>query len=74
MDRSVASCLRDLRATLDRHAALLGALNPNAALARGYTITMDSEGRILRSATEALASSELQTQFPDGVVRSLPRS
>jgi exodeoxyribonuclease VII large subunit len=74
MDRSAASRLRDLRATLDRHAALLGALNPNAALARGYTITMDSEGRILRSAAEALAAAELQTQFPDGVVRSLPRS
>jgi hypothetical protein len=35
---------------------------------------MDSEGRILRSAAEALAAAELQTQFPDGVVRSLPRS
>ena len=74
MDRAAATRLRDLRATLDRHAALLGALNPNAALARGYTITTDPEGRILRSAAEALAAAELQTRFPDGVVRSIPRS
>jgi exodeoxyribonuclease VII large subunit len=74
MDRLASMSLRDLRISLERHSALLGALNPKAALARGYTITMDSEGRILRSAAEAFASSELQTQFPDGVVRSLPRS
>ncbi len=74
MDRNAATRLRDLRATLDRHTALLGALNPNAALARGYTITTDPDGRILRTSADALASAELLTKFPDGVVRSTPRS
>ena len=74
MDRAAAVRLRDLHSTLDRDAALLGALNPHAALARGYTITMNPEGRILRSAAEANASSEIQTKFPDGVVISHPQS
>ncbi|MFM8364749.1 MAG: exodeoxyribonuclease VII large subunit, partial [Verrucomicrobiota bacterium] len=74
MDRAAVTRLRDLRATLDRHTALLGALNPNAALARGYTITTDPEGHILRTAAAAQASQELLTKFSDGIVRSLPRT
>ena len=72
IDRSAAMRLRDLRAKLERHAALLGALNPNAALARGYTITTDPEGRILRTAATAAQAPELLTRFPDGTLRSIP--
>jgi exodeoxyribonuclease VII large subunit len=57
---------------MERHSALLGALNPNAALARGYTITTDAAGHILRSATIAAKAPELLTRFPDGAIRSLP--
>jgi exodeoxyribonuclease VII large subunit len=74
MDHTISTRLRDQRAVLERHSALLGALNPNAALARGYTITLDGEGRLLRSATQAQASAMLETKFHDGSIRSRPES
>ena len=44
--------------------------DPAAALARGYTITMDENGQILRSAKDAMKSQELTTRFHDGEVKS----
>jgi exodeoxyribonuclease VII large subunit len=72
MDRLAQSRLREIQSTLAASSSLLEALNPNAALARGYTITMDSEGRILRSSADALAAEFLETKFADGTVRSHP--
>ena len=74
MDRSAQSRVRELHTTLSSRAALLEALNPNAALARGYTITRDARGRILRSADEARQSELLETKFHDGSIRSRPES
>ncbi len=62
--------LQHEKSTLSQNAAVLRALNPSAALARGYTITMDGNGQILRSATEAMKSKELTTRFHDGEVKS----
>jgi exodeoxyribonuclease VII large subunit len=72
MDRLAQSRVRELQTALASPSALLEALNPNAALARGYTITMDSQGRILRSSADALAAEFLETKFADGSVRSRP--
>jgi exodeoxyribonuclease VII large subunit len=57
----------------EQQAAVLRALNPAAALARGYTITMDENGQILRSAKDAMNSKELTTRFHDGEVKSQVR-
>jgi exodeoxyribonuclease VII large subunit len=65
--------LQHEKSTLARNAAVLRALNPSAALARGYTITMDDNGQILRSATDAMNSKELTTRFHDGEVKSQVR-
>ena len=62
--------LQHEKSILSRHAAVLRALNPAAALARGYTITMDENGQILRSAKDAIKSKELTTRFHDGEVKS----
>ena len=81
LSRRLASCrdtlkhradtkLQHEKSILSRHAAVLRALNPAAALARGYTITMDENGQILRSATDAIKSQELTTRFHDGEVKS----
>jgi exodeoxyribonuclease VII large subunit len=70
LERRADSLLREAKSTLERHAAVLKALNPSAALARGYTITMDKNGRILRSAVEAISAKELVTRFQDGEVCS----
>ena len=72
MDRLAQSRVRELQTALASGSALLEALNPNAALARGYTITMDSQGRILRSSADALAAEFLETKFADGTVHSRP--
>jgi exodeoxyribonuclease VII large subunit len=65
--------LQQEKSSLAQHAALLRALNPSAALARGYTITMDENGQILRSAKDAVISKELTTRFHDGEVKSQVR-
>ncbi|MEI8293170.1 MAG: exodeoxyribonuclease VII large subunit [bacterium] len=70
LERHADSRLNEAKSTLARNAAVLRALNPSAALARGYTITMDKNGRILRSATEAISANELTTRFHDGEVKS----
>ena len=49
----------------------LEVVSPLRILARGYTVTSDDQGRILRSASEAGARSVLMTTFPDGSVRSV---
>ena len=69
--RKAESRLHDHQSTLTRNAALIQALNPTAALARGYTMTLDSAGRILRSAGDASKTDALLTKFHDGMVRSL---
>ena len=49
---------------------LLNALNPTAALKRGYTITLGATGKPLRNIKEALAEPRLTTRFCDGDVVS----
>jgi exodeoxyribonuclease VII large subunit len=70
LERRTDARLQQEKSSLAQHAAVLRALNPSAALARGYTITMDENGHILRSATEAMNSKELTTRFKDGEVKS----
>ncbi len=48
----------------------LRALSPMAVLERGYTLSFDSEGRLLRSAEQATQAGTLLTRFGDGTVRS----
>jgi exodeoxyribonuclease VII large subunit len=73
LERCTDSQLQHEKSTLARNAAVLRALNPAAALARGYTITMDEHGQILRSAKDAMNSKELTTRFHDGEVKSQVR-
>jgi len=73
LERRADSHLQHEKSTLARNAAVLRALNPSAALARGYTITMDENGQILRSAKDAMNSKELTTRFHDGEVKSQVR-
>jgi len=48
--------------------------NPETQLKRGYTITKNASGKILRSASEPKAGSILRTVFADGEVASVYRS
>jgi exodeoxyribonuclease VII large subunit len=59
------------RARLERAAGVLQALNPHAILTRGYTITMDLDGRPLTSARAIAPGMPLRTRFHDGEVQSV---
>ena len=51
-------------------AGLLRALGPESAFQRGFSITLDSQGRLVRSAHELKPGDELRTRFADGEARS----
>ncbi len=58
---------------LDGHAARVRGLDPARTLARGWTITHDARGRLVRSAGDVDAGDELVTTVADGTVRSRVR-
>lgn len=70
MQRFCTERQRDLQSQLARDTALLNALNPIQALARGYTLTLDSHGQILRNASDISPGQILKTRFHDGIVES----
>ncbi|MDR2732736.1 MAG: exodeoxyribonuclease VII large subunit, partial [Fibromonadaceae bacterium] len=47
--------------------------NPETLLKRGYTITKNENGKVLRSVKEAAECSELRTLFMDGEIVSAPK-
>jgi exodeoxyribonuclease VII large subunit len=51
-------------------AGLLRALGPESAFQRGFSITLDAQGRLVRSAHELKPGDELRTRFADGETRS----
>jgi exodeoxyribonuclease VII large subunit len=63
--------LRGVRSRLEKNAAVLSALSPPAALARGYTLTLGADGRLIRSAASLSEGDALLTKFADGTVRSV---
>lgn len=66
------SRLDALRAQLSAIAQILNALSPLQSLERGYTLTFDSHGRLLKSAAAAAAAPLLLTRFADGNIHSIP--
>ena len=70
MERLCRNRLRDHHSRLEKSHAVLEALNPSAALARGYTLTLDEYGHVIRSATATINGQCLNTRFHDGTVMS----
>jgi exodeoxyribonuclease VII large subunit len=71
--RLVTSGRRTIRAQtvrLDATAARLRALDPRRVLERGYSITRDEQGRVVRSARGVGAGALLVTETGDGALRS----
>jgi len=50
--------------------SLLDVLTPEATLRRGYTITTDEKGKVIRSAKAVRKGAEICTRFTDGSVNS----
>lgn len=55
---------------LEQAAALCQALDPAAALRRGYTLTTQ-EGKLLRSAADIRPGATLETHWADGAIKSV---
>jgi exodeoxyribonuclease VII large subunit len=66
----VRQCHAARTARLEKLASALRALDPQATLARGFTITCDPKGNPLTSAKLAETASVLLTRFVDGDIRS----
>jgi exodeoxyribonuclease VII large subunit len=58
------------QAHLARLQATLGSLDPTAVLARGYSITYDAAGGVLRSAAAVQPGERITTRLAEGVVES----
>jgi exodeoxyribonuclease VII large subunit len=62
--------LDEATASLGARRALLAAYDPARLLARGWSITTDDAGRIVRSVDGLVVGSALATRVADGVARS----
>ena len=47
--------------------------NPETALAKGYTLTLDASGKFVRNASQLKSGDTLRTKFRDGTVESTVR-
>ena len=76
-DRMAGILQRRLARSRDRAdaaGALLQTLSPEATLARGYSITFDAGGRVVREARALAPGAALRSRFADGEVESVVRS
>jgi exodeoxyribonuclease VII large subunit len=64
------NAMQHKRERLMQLAGLLRALGPESAFQRGFSITLDAQGRLVRSAHELKPGDELRTRFADGETRS----
>jgi len=71
MKQRCGTSLDAARSGLSKNSAVLEALNPSAALARGYTMTLGADGKFVRSAKHLCAGQPITTQFLDGRVESV---
>ncbi|HEX5587776.1 MAG TPA: exodeoxyribonuclease VII large subunit [Acidimicrobiia bacterium] len=62
--------LREASTSLDNSATVVRTLDPVRVLERGYSITRDEAGRVVRRAAGTTVGSVLRTQLADGVVVS----
>ena len=66
----VKTGVREKSLQLERLAAQLRALGPQAVLERGYSITRTTEGRVVTKANEVKAGQELETLLAVGSIKS----
>ena len=74
LSASLNLALERKRARLEQSAAKLSVLSPYSVLDRGYSLTTDSSGAIIKSADAVAAGDEIVTRFKTGEIRSVVRS
>jgi exodeoxyribonuclease VII large subunit len=70
MRMAVAVPMRHQAERLERLAGMVRTLGPESAFQRGFSITTDGKGRIVRSADAVHVGDVLLTRFADGSVKS----
>lgn len=60
----------DLERAVDERAARLALLDPANLLRRGWSITRDADGRVIRSVTDVEPGTTITTEVADGVLTS----
>ena len=68
--RGVRRQTESLQQRLCTAAASLEALSPLRVLSRGYSLTSDGDGKLIRSTAGIMPKSRLQTRIADGVIHS----
>ena len=64
------AALRTAESAVREQHAKLNLLNPYAVLERGYSITTDAEGRIVRKTADVASGDLLSTRLSDGTLVS----
>ena len=69
-NRAVSYQIERGAARVKQCASQLETLSPLKVLARGYSITQDARGQILRSVKDVKSGDELHIRLPDGTVKA----
>jgi exodeoxyribonuclease VII large subunit len=59
-----------MRRRFERAEKILAVLGPDATLRRGYTMTMDATGNLVRSVTQVKRGDRIHTRITDGTFDS----
>jgi exodeoxyribonuclease VII large subunit len=70
LDTAAQACLARKSSRLEHISGALRILSPDATLARGYTITSDAAGAVIRGSAAVKSGDEIRTRFADGEVGS----
>ncbi|MEJ5256100.1 MAG: exodeoxyribonuclease VII large subunit [Acidimicrobiales bacterium] len=68
--RAALATLERAELRLERDAARIGAVDPERVMARGWSITRDRTGRVIRSISEVSEGQQVLTTLADGVLAS----
>jgi exodeoxyribonuclease VII large subunit len=68
---ALARSLRSAERTLSERGARLRALSPEAVLARGYSITMDARGHVLKAASDTAPGDRIRVRLASGRLGAL---
>jgi exodeoxyribonuclease VII large subunit len=72
--RRLATCPPQLvgtaRKRFERTEKILAVLGPDATLRRGYSLTMDATGNLVRSVTQVKRGDRIHTRITDGAIKS----
>ena len=71
LQQSMQQLLRNNQNALALQASRLGSVSPLNVLARGYSITKNEQGKVIKSASQVNQGDALTTELADGVIQSI---